>query len=90
MVTMGGAVCTDVRIALGGVAPKPIRARKAEDVLKGSCLEDAVVDEAARVAADETEPITDERSVKEYRKEMTRILTTRAIRRSVQRVLEDR
>ncbi len=84
-VTVKHGTCEDARIALGGVAPTPIRARKAEEVLKGEKLGDGVVQEAAETAATEIRPIDDVRSSAEYRKELSKVLVRRAIRLSQQR-----
>jgi len=69
----------DIRIVLGAVAPTPIRAVKAEAMVRGKKLEGALIAEAARMASEESEPISDIRSSKEYRKEIVEVLTRRAI-----------
>jgi carbon-monoxide dehydrogenase medium subunit len=84
-VTVKNGVCEDARIALGGVAPTPIRARKAEEVLKGEKLGDGVVQQAAETAAAETRPIDDVRSTAEYRRQLSKVLVRRAIRLSKER-----
>jgi len=88
MLTTDGEACKDARIALGGVAPIPMRARKAEEVIRSGGFRDETVEETARAAADETRPITDIRSTEAYRKEASRILTARAIRLCIQRARE--
>lgn len=72
-------VCQEVKIALGAVAPAPIRARKAESILKGKDLKDGLIDKAAQAAAEEAQPISDIRSSAEYRREMVKVLTRRAM-----------
>ena len=84
--TLEGEICQDVRIALGAVAPTPIRATKAEKILKGVRLEDSVVQQAARTAAEESQPISDIRSSAEYRTEMVKVLTKRAIKEASKRI----
>lgn len=74
-----GAVCRDVKIVLGAVAPTPMRARKAEEVLRGKKVEPALIEKSAQAAADEARPITDVRASAEYRKEMVKVYTRRAI-----------
>lgn len=74
-----GAVCRDVKIVLGAVAPTPMRARKAEEVLRGKKVEPALIEKSAQAAADEARPITDVRASAEYRKEMIKVYTRRAI-----------
>ncbi len=70
-----GSVCKDIKIGLSSVAPTPIRARKAEEVLRGKKIEDKLVEQAAKVAIGETSP----RSRAEYRRRVTGVLVKRAI-----------
>jgi carbon-monoxide dehydrogenase medium subunit len=69
-----------VRIALGAVAPTPIRAANAEKLLTGRKLETSVIEEAAAEVAGEVRPITDTRASEEYRREMSGLLAGRALR----------
>ena len=85
VVTVKDGKCTNARIALGSVAPTTIRAKKAESILKGQKLEMKAIQAAAQAAADEIRPITDVRSTAEYRKEITRVLVTRAIAKALER-----
>lgn len=71
-------VCKDIKIVLGAVAPIPLRAKKAEEILKGKKPEEGIIEEAARVASEEARPITDIRGSAEYRKEMVKVFTRRA------------
>jgi aerobic carbon-monoxide dehydrogenase medium subunit len=75
-----GLTCAKVRLALGAVAPTPMRARKAEDFLEGKRLTPLVLREAAARAAFETRPITDLRASAEYRREMAQVLSARVLR----------
>ncbi len=84
-VTVTDGICQDVKIALGSVAPTPIRANKAEEALKGKKLDQETIAEAAETAAEETKPIDDIRSTAEYRKEVTKVLVRRAIERASKR-----
>jgi CO/xanthine dehydrogenase FAD-binding subunit len=79
LITVDRGACRDVKIALGAVSPTPIRAPRAESVLKGKTLSPELIDNAARLAADECKPITDHRASAEYRKDMVAVLTKRAI-----------
>ncbi len=74
-----GKRCAQVRIALGAVAPTPMRARKAEAVLSGQILTDELADKAGHEASKECNPISDVRSSADYRKEMVRVNTKRAL-----------
>jgi CO/xanthine dehydrogenase FAD-binding subunit len=62
------------RIALGSVAPTPVRARKAEAAIAGQPYSEGLVDEISRLAAEEASPITDVRSTAEYRREICRVM----------------
>jgi aerobic carbon-monoxide dehydrogenase medium subunit len=76
----------DIRIVLGAVAPTPIRAMKAEAVIRGKKLDGELIREAARVASEEADPISDIRSSKEYRKDMVTVLTDRALQQTLEQV----
>jgi len=69
--------CMNARIGLGGVGTAPIRAIKAEEVLKGKKITDAVLAEAARVASEETSPISGIEASAEYKKELAGTLVKR-------------
>lgn len=84
-VTVTDGICQDIKIALGSVAPTPIRANKAEEALKGKKLDQETIAEAAETAAEETKPIDDIRSTAEYRKEVTKVLVRRAIEKASKR-----
>jgi CO/xanthine dehydrogenase FAD-binding subunit len=62
----GGAI-EDVRIALGSVAPVPLRLRETERLLIGKTLEPSLVDAARKTASAEIQPIDDIRSTARYR-----------------------
>lgn len=69
----------DVKIALGAVAPTPLRAKKAETFLKGKAASEDVIDEASQIVRDEINPISDVRASKEYRREMAYTLTKKML-----------
>ncbi len=72
-------VCKDARIVLGAVAPVPMRAKRAEDFVKGKSIDESVADEAGKIASEESKPITDVRATKEYRRHLVGVLTKRAL-----------
>jgi carbon-monoxide dehydrogenase medium subunit len=75
----GSPVVRDVRLALGAVAPTPIRARTAEAMLVGRELDDALIDRASAEAAGDAQPIDDLRASAEYRKILVEVLSRRAL-----------
>jgi carbon-monoxide dehydrogenase medium subunit len=72
-------ICKDVKIALGAVAPTPIRAPMAEKMLKGQRITPELIDEAARNAITQCSPIDDHRASQEYRCDMIYAMTRRAL-----------
>ncbi len=71
--------CSDARLALGGAAPTPIRARAAESALRGEALTDAVARAAAEAAARDAEPLSDLMGSAGYRREMIRVWVRRLL-----------
>lgn len=83
------SVVTDARVALGSVAPTPIRSTGAEGVLIGTRLEGLdrdVLERAGMAAARDSRPISDVRAGAEYRREMCDVLTRRAIEDCVRQI----
>jgi len=80
-------IVADIRIALGAVAPTPVRAQPAEDVLKGKNPDKDAIEEAAERAVASVSPIDDVRSSASYRREMVRVLTRRAIEEALKEAL---
>jgi carbon-monoxide dehydrogenase medium subunit/2-furoyl-CoA dehydrogenase FAD binding subunit len=81
-----GGVCKEARIALGGVAPTPIRVEEAEEVLAGQKITDALIEKAGEEAAEATETEPDYHASAEYRKEMTRVFVQKALQEALSRV----
>ncbi len=75
----GGETCADIKIVLGAVAPTPIRARKAEEVIRGQEPNEELMARAAQTASEESRPIDDIRSRAENRRKMVGTLTRQAI-----------
>lgn len=76
----------EFRIAFCAVSARPLRATEAEKLLNScSNIDDEVIDQAAELAADAVDPITDVRASREYRVEMIAELTRRAISRCLER-----
>jgi carbon-monoxide dehydrogenase medium subunit len=69
--------CTNARIGLGGVGVKPIRAKKAEEVLKGKKITEALLAEAAEVAKTEISPVSGIEGSADYKRELAGTLLKR-------------
>lgn len=82
----GNSVCSEARIALGAVAPTPIRAVEAEQVLINREIGEALAEEAGRAASTVCRPISDIRSSLEYRCSMVEVLTKRAVMEAYKRI----
>ncbi len=83
--TMNGDTCAAARIGLTNVNSVPMRAKKAEQALVGKKLTDEVIEAAGKAAAAECDPSADLRGSVEYKRDITRVLTKRAIRIARQR-----
>ncbi len=68
-------------IALTAVGPINFRARAAEEALTGNPLGDEAIEQAARLAAQAAEPKSDLRGSAEYKRDVVRVFTERALRR---------
>jgi carbon-monoxide dehydrogenase medium subunit len=85
-VTLGPAGQVErVGIGLTNLGPTPIKAVEAERYLGGRAAGDATIAEAARLAADATSPSADRRGDVDYKRDMARVLTARALKQVIQR-----
>jgi carbon-monoxide dehydrogenase medium subunit len=71
--------CRESRIAIGAAAPRPVRAPEAESALQGRPLKAGVIEEAAHLAAQATEPIDDIRGTAAYRRRMAEVIVRRLL-----------
>ena len=84
-VNLDNGVITDARIGLAAVAPTPIRATEAENLLKGNELTAELLAQAGEAAAAAATPISDLRCSAEHRSEMVDVLTRRTVQEAVAR-----
>jgi CO/xanthine dehydrogenase FAD-binding subunit len=70
--------CEDVRLGLNSVASTIVRARKAEEVLRGKPITDATLQEMGEVASTECDPVDDNRGSADYKRDMVKVLVRRA------------
>jgi len=75
IINVKAGVCTDARIALGAVAPGPVRASKAEKMLVGRSIDEKAAAEAAEAALAGAKPL----SMNAYKIEIAKTLVKRAI-----------
>jgi len=72
----------EARIVLGNAGVIPIRAKNAEQVLRGKKLGDKLLEEAGEAAAGEAEPVSDIHASEEYRRHLIKVLTKRMVKRA--------
>ena len=77
--------CERVGIGLTNVGPTPIVARRAEEFLRGKRLDEGGIKQAAILAAEESQPESDLRGSAEYKRDLIRVLTARALRKALER-----
>jgi carbon-monoxide dehydrogenase medium subunit len=77
--------CKDVRIVLGNAAPKPMRANRAEESLKGKKITDPLLKKAGEIASTEADPISDIHASAEYRQELIKVLVKRVAKEALSR-----
>lgn len=83
-VRMADGLCQRARIALGSVAPAPMRATAAEAALEGRPLTPEAIEAAAEAAEAACAPIDDVRASGAYRRKMVRVLVRRLLDRSAE------
>jgi len=78
--------CEDIRLALNSVAPTILRARKAEEVLRGKEITNDRIRQMAEMAANEIDPMDDNRGSADYKRDVTKVLVRRAAQEALQRM----
>ncbi len=81
----GGGNCLKAGIGLTNAGPIPIKAKKAEEFLRGKKLTEANIAQAAQFASDESQPSSDLRAPADYKRGMVRELTKRALTLALER-----
>ena len=77
--------CTGARIALGAVAPTPIRARQAEKLLISKNLNQETIATAAGKVSEDISPRTSFRSTADYRRDVAAVIVKRALFKAYER-----
>jgi CO/xanthine dehydrogenase FAD-binding subunit len=76
------AVCKEARIVLGAMAPTPLRCAKAEELIVGKALDEALIEQCAAAAVAESAPIDDQRATAWYRQRAAKALVARALKQA--------
>jgi len=79
---MADGKCNEARIALGAMAPTPLCCTKAEKMLEGKALDEALIAECAVTAVAESSPVDDQRATAWYRRKAGQALVARALRQA--------
>ncbi|HXF40921.1 MAG TPA: xanthine dehydrogenase family protein subunit M [Blastocatellia bacterium] len=77
--------CSRAGIGLTNVGFTPLKARKAEAFLTGRALDDAAIKQASELAAGESQPVDDVRGSADYKRDLVRVLTARALNLAITR-----
>ncbi len=80
-------IVEDIAVALGSVAPKPVRAASVEEALRGKVFSRGLVEEASRLVVEDISPITDIRSTAEYRRYISVVITRDALLKAYERAV---
>jgi len=84
-ITLDGNTVKKVGIGLTNVGPTPIKASRAEKALLGKPAEQKNIEEAARIASEEAQPVDDLRGSADYKRSLVRVLTARALQKAIAR-----
>lgn len=85
IITLNGGIIGDAMFVLGAVAPVPLVAIQASEILNGQVPGDELFIKASKMASREARPISDIRGSKEYREEVVEVLALRAVKEAYRR-----
>ena len=77
-VSIENGVCTNARVSLGAVAPKPLLINEATDIMVGSSLDEETLEKVSKICRDSCNPIDDKRGTIDYRTKVAGVLFKRA------------
>ena len=77
-ISIENGVCTNARVSLGAVAPKPLLINEASDILVGSSLDEETLEKVSKICKDSCNPIDDKRGTIDYRTKVAGVLFKRA------------
>jgi carbon-monoxide dehydrogenase medium subunit len=88
--TMKKKVCVKCRVAVGAVAPVPLRLRSVEKMIEDQEISPELLNRVGKTVEKEVNPITDVRSTEEYRRTMSGVLVKRAIEEAIKGTKENK
>jgi carbon-monoxide dehydrogenase medium subunit len=77
--------CKDLHIVMGSVGPEPIRAKRAEDLLRGQEINEDSIGKVAEMASEDSQPVSDIHASEEYKREMVKVLVRRTLKEAISR-----
>ena len=83
--TIADGVIATARLAVGAAAPTPVLIPEVAALLEGQPPGDSLFGEAGAIAAEKVKPISDLRGSREYRRDLVRVMTARALSRAEER-----
>jgi len=90
LLVMDNKACKRCRLAVGAVAPVPLRLRSVEKMIEGQEISPELLNRVGKMVEEEVNPITDVRSTEEYRRIMSGVLVKRAIEEAIKGMGENR
>ena len=84
--TMEKNMCMKCRLAVGAVAPVPLRLKSVEKMIEGQEISPELLNKAEKMAEEEVKPITDVRSTSGYRRIISGVLIKRAIEEAIKKM----
>ena len=86
LLVMENGVCRKCRLAVGAVAPVPLRLKATEAGIEGRKIDEDLMSRIGAMVEREISPITDVRASQDYRREVTGVLVARAIRQALRNI----
>lgn len=81
--------CENSSIVLAGVGPTPLRAKRAEGFLARQRISRELVEEAGELAAEDSDPSSDVHGSADYRREMVKVMTRRALEQALAKAMQN-
>jgi carbon-monoxide dehydrogenase medium subunit len=85
LLEMEGDICKKARLAVGSVAPVPLRLKKVEALFENAVISKEIIQEAQKISMNSISPITDIRSTADYRREIVGVYVKRAVEKLLEK-----